>query len=142
MGLHKKTMYADESVLKPLSMLVVDDDELARKMLKIMFSKKYPDVGVHIAENGVVGLKMFREYQPNIVLTDNDMPIMTGVEMASEIQFLNPETKILFMTGNLDAELKLQLTKSGIKHCLPKPLNFKDLFTFVDGCIKQKEITF
>lgn len=140
MGLHKHSINVGESGLKQFSLLIVEDEEHARKMLKMMLSKKYPDAGVHLAENGAIGLKMFREYQPNIVLTDNNMPIMTGLEMASEIRSHNSDTKILFMTGNLDSEFQLQLGTIGIRHCLSKPLNFKDLFTVVDGCIKQQGI--
>ena len=61
------------------SILLVDDEEGIRKVLGISLA----DLGytVHTAENGVDALRIFKDVQPPIVLTDIKMPEMDGIEL-------------------------------------------------------------
>jgi len=70
-----------------------------------------------------------------MVITDNVMPIMTGVEMVAEIKSLRPQTFILFLTANPDQSfLSLLHAKESIQY-LPKPAKIEKIFSLVDGYI-------
>lgn len=63
-----------------------------------------------VAEDGVAGLRTFEGNRNEIclVLSDVVMPNMNGIEMADAIQRIDPEVKILLMSGYSDRALDLQ----------------------------------
>jgi two-component system cell cycle sensor histidine kinase/response regulator CckA len=65
---------------------------------------------VALAENGVEGVEVFRQRRDEIclVLTDVLMPVMNGLEMAERIQEIDPQVKILVMSGYGESVLGLQ----------------------------------
>ena len=85
------------------TILLVEDEEDLRPLLQRMLEK----IGhtVLVAENGEAGLKMFIEHLAEIsaVLSDIDMPVMNGLEMAGAILRISPPTRIV-LASNGDRE--------------------------------------
>lgn len=127
----RQSMRLDAPGMKPFSMLIVDDEEVARSSLKKILYRNYPDAMLHFAENGAVGLDIFREHQPDMVISDNNMPIMTGAKMAAEIRLLRPETSILFLTGDSSDTFLRHLKEIGVEHCLGKPVCCNELLNTI-----------
>ena len=71
------------------SILLVDDEEGIRKVLDIALA----DLGyeVHTAENGAEALRIFKDVQPPIVLTDIKMPEMDGIELLRQLKQESPK---------------------------------------------------
>lgn len=62
--------------------LIVDDEQPAVKSIRKLFLKAgIPFEIIGEAENGEVGLQMIRELQPDVVVTDINMPVMDGVKL-------------------------------------------------------------
>lgn len=60
---------------------------------------------VHEANNGQEGLELTRQYHPDAVLTDLEMPVMNGMEMIKKIrEEFGPDTPIIVITGYSDEE--------------------------------------
>ena len=94
-----------ESMSNPIpsiSMLLVEDEELTRDLLADILDKKYPEVPLYTAINGRTGLELFKSHTPNIVITDINMPKMGGVQMASKIRVIKPDTKFIVLTGTCE----------------------------------------
>ena len=101
--------------------LLVDDEEGILKVLSISLT----DIGyqVLVAGNGEQALKLFKERQPQIVLTDIKMPGMDGIELLRKIKRESPETEVIMITGHGDMELAIQSLKFDATDFITKPIN-------------------
>jgi two-component system chemotaxis response regulator CheY len=77
--------------------LLVDDDELLRNMLRI-FLEKMGHI-VMEARNGKEAVRLFETEPPDLVLTDLVMPDQDGLETIPAMRRLRPEIKIIAMSG-------------------------------------------
>ncbi len=87
------------SNLEPLTVFVVDDENLARERLKRMIEKtdRYQVCGE--AENGQEAIRLITEQKPDIVLLDIRMPGMDGLEVANHLTRMRPAPAIIFCTA-------------------------------------------
>ena len=101
--------------------LLVDDEPDIRDVLGISLT----DMGyeVHAAENGVEALRLFRETDPPVVLTDIKMPGMDGIELLRKIKIENPETEVVMITGHGDMDLAVKSLKHDASDFITKPIN-------------------
>ncbi|GFO59997.1 hypothetical protein GMST_23220 [Geomonas silvestris] len=120
-----------------ISLLYVEDEPEARGMLSRMLALNYPGLRIHVAENGITGLEIFREFRPHIVLTDLNMPVMSGIQMAREIKALEPEVVTVAVTAYSDTSYLLSAIEIGIHNYVLKPVNYADLFRVLDTILEK-----
>jgi len=101
--------------------LLVDDEKDIREVLALPLA----DLGYHIfeAENGEEALRLFKEVQPPIVMTDIKMPGMDGIELLQKIKHENPETEVIMITGHGDMDLAIRSLKHEATDFITKPIN-------------------
>jgi DNA-binding NarL/FixJ family response regulator len=81
-----------------IRLLLVDDHSLIRQGLEVMLTQE-PDLQVvGCAENGQVALDLVATLQPDVVLMDIRMPVMTGIEATLLISEKFPNTKVLVLS--------------------------------------------
>lgn len=99
---------ADEAV----RILVVDDDAFVVEMLaEVLSSYNYV---VETARNGKEGYdKYVDERAFNLIVSDMDMPVMTGLEMTRKLRAEGYEVPVLILTGNMDLQVAVDALKSG-----------------------------
>lgn len=83
--------------MSKVKILVVDDEAFTRELFTGYFEEKGLDV--FAAQNGEEALQYFEKIQPDIILSDIQMPVMNGFELAEKVRAINPEQNIIFMTG-------------------------------------------
>jgi DNA-binding NtrC family response regulator len=87
---------------KETVILLAEDDVTLRNLIALMLSRN----GYHVltAVNGSEALEIFRKFADTIslLLTDIDMPGISGVKLAAEIALLHPQMKIVMMSGAHD----------------------------------------
>jgi len=100
--------------------LIVDDEEDIRVVLGISLS----DLGyeVYTAENGEEALRIIRETNLPIVLTDIRMPVMDGIELLRNIKHENPEIEVIMITGHGDMDLAIKSLKHEATDFITKPI--------------------
>ncbi len=118
-----------------LSFLYVEDDPVTRNIMEKIFHLKLPGVVLHVAENGRIGLDLFKKHVPEIVITDVNMPVMDGIEMAAEIKAVNPGAIIIAISAYSNTEYLLNSIEIGINHYVLKPIDFDKLFATIDKCL-------
>jgi len=79
------------------NVLIVDDDETIRKSMAAYLEDR--GFGILEAENGRVGLEIFRSEKPDIVLIDLRMPEMNGLETLQTISNESPDTPTIIVSG-------------------------------------------
>jgi YesN/AraC family two-component response regulator len=114
----------------------VEDDELVLELQSNMLNAKFPDVVIHKAANGRLGLELFNKHLPEIVLTDINMTELCGVKMSENIRAIKPDTKIIAITGRDSEEITV-----GFDHIVMKPVDLSELFAVVEQCIGEIAIT-
>jgi CheY-like chemotaxis protein len=106
-----------------LTVLVVDDDKLARHTLRHML--EHAGFTVVLAATGRQALKTFQERPIAAVVTDIMMPSMDGLRLIRELLALQPGASILAVSG---AEKRLEVARQvGAKAVLRKPIDLTDL---------------
>ena len=108
--------------------LLVDDD----KSIRFLLSTALTDSGFRVseAENGQQALSIYRNEFPDVIITDILMPDRDGLELMMAIQGLNPDAKIIAITGggNLNQSLLLKMSETlGATRVLQKPFNPEEL---------------
>jgi CheY-like chemotaxis protein len=84
-------------ILSRLTVLYVEDDEGTREMYSLLLSDI---VGVLItAKNGVEGLAAYHLHQPDIVITDIQMPLMDGLEMLKHVHTSNTSVPAIILSA-------------------------------------------
>ncbi|MFZ3044656.1 MAG: response regulator [Desulfatirhabdiaceae bacterium] len=121
-----------------ISILVVEDEVITLEYLVTTLAKKFPNVTLHRATNGRMGLELFKTHMPDIVITDINMPDMGGVQMAEQIHAIKPDTKFIVLTGDSEKHKLEDSIENGfeIDHYIVKPVFFQELFTVVEQCME------
>lgn len=115
------------SLLNSISILVVEDDDIARMAIK-QDIKPYCK-SFYEASDGLEGLESFKEHQIDIIVTDIHMPGINGFDMIEEILELKPEQLFIVMTSFDTDENLIQSMKDGACSFLRKPLDIEELQT-------------
>jgi two-component system, chemotaxis family, chemotaxis protein CheY len=101
--------------------LIVDDAAFMRLSIKTIL-QKYDDLEVvGEAENGVMGVLMYKELKPDIVTMDITMPVMTGTEAVKEILSYEPKAKVLMLSTTGQEKLVKEAIMNGAKTFILKP---------------------
>ncbi|ELE6199050.1 response regulator transcription factor [Campylobacter jejuni] len=121
---------------KELIILVVEDEVKARESMINILSERFSKVIG--AQNGDEGLKKFKKFKPDLVITDIAMPIMDGLDMAREIKEISDDVPIVVLSAYSDKERLLRSIDIGIDKYLIKPVDIEELFKVLDYLIGEK----
>lgn len=100
---------------EPIRILITDDHAVVRKGLVMVLRQESDFEVVGEAENGRVGLERARELNPDVALVDLVMPEMDGQEMALTLRRLNPNIKVMMLTGTEVDDRVYDLVAAGIE---------------------------
>ena len=81
--------------------MFIDDEQRVLKSMRAMFRKDYE---VHLANSGAEALELLEQHDIDVVVSDQRMPEMTGVEVLTEIKQRSPKTVRILLTGYADLE--------------------------------------
>ncbi|MCQ2225356.1 MAG: response regulator, partial [Paludibacteraceae bacterium] len=116
----------DRSILEGNTILIVDDDPLICNNIKNILSEY---VQTLVAKDGREGLQLAETHQPDLILSDVDMPTMNGIEMSKALA-LSGRTKgvpILFISANNEESDRLTGLLSGAIDYIAKPFSQSEL---------------
>ena len=118
--------------------LLVDDDAAVRKVLRYCLEAHH----YHCleAEDGMAALACFQQEQPiDLVITDNHMPNMTGLELLESLREKFPSNRlpIILHTGNITDTLQEQALHAGAFAVLGKPSDIREIMATVERVFGQ-----
>lgn len=112
-------------ILKKTSVLVVEDDDMARELI-ISGLKPYCEQVIG-ACNGQDGVEKFKKQGFDIVMSDIHMPVLNGFEMMNEMKRIKPHQKFIVFTSYDSDENLIKSMEEGAILFLKKPIDMKDL---------------
>ena len=116
--------------------LVIDDEAALRRLVaRVLKSAGHT---VREAENGRVGLELFRELRPALVITDIVMPDQEGIEAILELRRDAPSIPILAISGGGEGAYLRMATGLGATEALAKPFGADELLAAVAKLLGQK----
>ena len=123
-------------ILKNLTVLLVEDDSDSKKIMYDMLSDNFEKV--FTAQNGDEGLKKFKKYNPNMVITDVFMPISDGLDMTRYIKEISKDTPVIVLSAHSEKETLLKAIDVGVDKYLIKPIMADDILRTTESVAKNK----
>ncbi len=118
--------------------LYVDDEENNLIVFKNAFFRDYE---VHTALSAEEGLKILDEYMIHLIITDQKMPGMTGVEFLEIVVKTHPETMRLILTAYSDIDFIMRaVNKCGIYRYVLKPWDTRELKIVIDKALQNYQL--
>ena len=106
------------------SILVVDDEEKTRRILKLNLQDEYK---VLLAEDGQQALAILQHEPIHLVLTDLRMPVMSGLELMEKIREMNLHIPVIIITAFGSIENAVEAMKQGAYDYILKPIKIDEL---------------
>ncbi|MAV39087.1 MAG: DNA-binding response regulator [Puniceicoccaceae bacterium] len=116
-----------------MRILIVDDEEALRYSLKRALSNR--DLQVFEADSGELALEVAEKNPPHIILLDNRMGGMTGIEALQHLRGICPEAKIIIMTAFTTTQTTIEAMKFGAFDYIMKPFDVAKILGLVDSAI-------
>ncbi len=113
--------------MAPQKILIVDDE----RPLSLLISEALEAEGSYVVDqafDGREGIEKYKQFLPDLVIMDMNMPVMDGYESSMKIKSFDPSARILVLTGNArDRRAKMTLEKGFALTLLQKPLRLREL---------------
>ncbi len=119
------------------TILIVDDEEKALKVLKINLKDKY---NVLLARNGNQALSLINHEPVDLVLTDLKMPEMSGNELVKQLREQGFKIPVIIMTAYGTVENAVESIKQGAFDYVLKPLNLDNLKITIEKALSYNKI--
>jgi DNA-binding NtrC family response regulator len=124
-----KTVKDTNPTMAEKTILLVDDDASLRRVL----AHHLTEAGYRVltAAGGKSGLEVFTEEQVEMVITDIQMPEMSGLDLLRRIKVMNPDTVVLVITAYGSIETAVEAMKLGAHDYITKPFDREELLLTV-----------
>ena len=119
------------------TILIADDHRLLREGLRALLERD----GFHIvaeADNGRSAVRLAKQLQPDIVITDIAMPDLNGVEATRQICAQAPRSKILALSMHTESRFVLGILEAGASGYLLKDSAFEELSGAIKAILKDQ----
>ena len=105
-----------------MDILVVDDSRTMRIILQRAIRQAgYRGLTVEEAENGVQALERLHGKHPKLILSDWNMPEMSGLDLLREVRAVQNDVPFGFVTSEISAEMKILAMSTGANFLIGKP---------------------
>ena len=120
-----------EDLIQSLAVLVVDDNQYMRKMIRnLLVNCGIKDI--YKAADGIAALDAIRTVAPNVVILDWEMPLLSGAELVRIVRspgvFPMPDIPIIILTGHCERWRVMEGVRLGVNEYLTKPVSAKAIY--------------
>ena len=122
--------------LSKASILVVDDEPSIREFLQIMLKRE--KINVEVAENGRIALEKLAQNAFDMVISDIQMPELSGIELLAKIKEKDPEAIVMMVTAFGSTESAVEAMKLGAYDYLTKPFKIDDVKLRIHKALERR----
>ncbi len=119
------------------NILLIDDDPVVRSLASGILRKN--GYNVQTAKEGTEGLEIVKKNLPDLVITDYQMPGMSGMDVLAKLKEINPALPVIMLTAFGDASLTIKTMQTGAFDYIEKPINPKELVETVKNGLAASE---
>lgn len=121
-----------------LKILIIDDEEDIRELLHYNLTKE--GFSVEKAANGVQGLKLAKEFHPDLIILDVMMPEMDGIEVCEQLRNTSGLDNVLicFLTARNEDYSQIAGLDAGADDYVSKPIRPKVLLSRINALLRRK----
>jgi len=124
--------------MKDYSILIIDDEEAQRNVLKGYLEKK--GFKIFTASSGNEGVKSVKDNMIDIILSDYKMPDITGLEVLEQVKKINPEISFVILTAYGTIENAVRAMRLGAFDYISKPVDLDELDLLLERIIENKNL--
>ena len=110
-----------------ITLLLAYRHTLLRQALRTLLTAQGDVDVIHEAEDGKQAIEMCEKYQPDVVLMDTQLPVVSGIEATRLIRKRSRGSRVLLLTLAADDDYILQLLRAGASGCLLKDADSQEL---------------
>ncbi len=129
---------AKKTAKRKKRILIVEDEFGLQEIFRDIFLMEGYDV--RIAVDGVNGYEFYRQFRPDLVFTDVIMPKMNGLELVRRIREINPQIKVIYISGFFGIKrLKRELDEDILRYGYPtlsKPFKTSEMLDLVKNYLE------
>jgi signal transduction histidine kinase len=118
--------------------LIIDDEEIVIDSCTEILANS--DYQVATASNGMLGLDLMQEFQPDITFVDLKMPGLSGLEVLGKIQEYDPTIVSIVITGYATVSSAVEAMKQGAYDFLPKPFTPDELRLIAKRGVEKRKL--
>jgi len=118
--------------LKNSTILYIEDDEITRDNISSFLKRKCKNF--FVASDGKEGLELFEKHNPDIIITDIEMPNIDGLSMAKKIRKISSSTQIIITTAYASQEYLIEAVNLHLIKYIVKPISLPKLNEALSAC--------
>lgn len=115
--------------------LIVDDEPQIRRVLRAGLSAK--DYEVRTAADGVSGVETFRDWSPDLIITDLQMPEADGIALTKEVRRIS-DVPIMLLSVKGDEQTKVAALDAGADDYVTKPFGIDELMARIRVALRRQ----
>ena len=118
--------------ITPKVLIIDDDDDLRYSLKRVLSGRQYEVIEADSGENGLVKAE---RHSPHVILLDNRMGGMSGMEALQHLRGINPNAMIILMTAYGTTQTTIEAMKFGAFDYIMKPFDLKKILTLTESAI-------
>ena len=121
------------------TILIVDDEKnIITSMTRALMNDNYRIIG---ALSGEEGLSMLKDYEIDLIISDQQMPGMSGLEFLKQVQIDYPNILTIMLTAHSDVKIVMEaINEAGVYKFILKPWNVDDLRLTVRRALEMRHL--
>ena len=119
------------------TVLIAEDEEKMRRILELNLQDQYR---ILLAKDGEDALRMFKENEVHLLLTDMRMPDRDGLSLLHEVKRLRPEIPVILITAYGTIESALNAMKEGALDYLLKPIKMEEVELVIERALLHADL--
>ena len=118
---------ADGATRKPITVLIVDDERTFGEALEVALEREKDLHVVHVATDGREAVASAGEHRPDVVLMDDSMPGMSGIEATRRIIQIDPQATVVILSGTDEEHMLARAVQAGAAGVVSKTEGVRDV---------------